>query len=160
MQIETTRFGTIEVEEAQLFEFPMGLLGFSSQKRYVVLEHAPGSPLKWLQSVDDGSLAFIITDPLYFVPTYRVTARKSELELIDPVEEQLVLSVIMTVPENPQDMSANLMAPLIFNMANRTAMQYVLTKQKYPVKYFVLKDAPASLQAPSQELSDKAISIR
>ena len=160
MQIETTRFGTIDVKEEQLFHFPMGLLGFSSQKRYVVLDHAPDSPLKWLQSVDDGSLAFIITDPLYFVPTYRVTARRSELELIDPVEEQLVLSVIMTVPDNPQDMSANLMAPLIFNMANRTAMQHVLTKQKYPVKYFVLKDSPASLEAPSQELSDKAISIR
>ena len=64
MQIETTRFGTIDVAEEQLFHFPMGLLGFSSQKRYVVLDHAPDSPLKWLQSVDDGSLAFIITDPL------------------------------------------------------------------------------------------------
>lgn len=160
MQIETTRFGVIEVEDSQLFEFPMGLLGFSNQKRYVVMDHAADSPLKWLQSVDDGSLAFIITDPLYFVPTYRVTARRSELEVIKPVEDQLILSVIMTVPENPQNMSANLMAPLIFNMENRTAMQYVLTSQKYPVKYYVLKDSPASLTSPSESLSDKAISIR
>ena len=160
MRIDTTRFGTIEIAEEQLFEFPMGLLGFSNQKRYVVLDHAPDSPLKWLQSVDDGSLAFIITDPLFFVPTYRVSARKSELEVINPVEEQLVLSVIMTVPENPQDMSANLMAPLIFNMENRTAMQYVLTKQKYPVKYYVLKDSPTSLESPGEGAGDKAISIR
>ena len=160
MRIETTRFGTIDVTADQMFEFPMGLLGFSAQKKYVVLDHAPDSPLKWLQSVDDGSLAFIITDPLFFVPTYRISARKSELEVINPVEEQLVLSVIMTVPENPQDMSANLMAPLIFNMANRTAMQYVLTKQKYPVKYYVLKESPTSLETPTDAVGDKAISIR
>ena len=160
MQIETTRFGTIEIEESQLFHFPMGLLGFSGLKRYVVLDHSEDSPLKWLQSVDDGALAFIITDPLFFVPGYRVTARRSELEIINADEEQLVLSVIMTVPENPQDMSANLMAPLIFNMKNRLAMQYVLTKQKFPVKYYVLKDSPAIIESPSPENSEKAISLR
>ncbi len=160
MQIETTRFGTIEVEDDQLFNFPMGLLGFSGLKRYVVLDHADDSPLKWLQSVDDGSLAFIITDPLFFVPGYRVAARRSELEIIKADEEQLVLSVIMTVPENPQNMSANLMAPLIFNMQNRRAMQYVLTKQKFPVKYYVLKDSPSMIESPSAERSEKAISLR
>ena len=160
MQIETTRFGTIEVDETQLFHFPMGLLGFSGLKRYVVIDHADDSPLKWLQSVEDGSLAFIITDPLFFVPTYRVTARKSELEIIEPNEDHLVLSVIMTVPQNPQDMSANLMAPLIFNMENRMAMQYVLTKQKFPVKYFVLKNSPQIEVDPSIPAGPKAISLR
>ncbi len=160
MQIETTRFGTIEIEESQMFNFPMGLLGFSGLKQYVVLDHSEDSPLKWLQSVDDGALAFIITDPLFFVPGYRVTARRSELEIIDADEDQLVLSVIMTVPENPQDMSANLMAPLIFNMKNRRAMQYVLTKQKFPVKYYVLKDSPSIIESPSPESSEKAISLR
>jgi flagellar assembly factor FliW len=160
MQIETTRFGTIDIEESQLFQFPMGLLGFSGLKRYVVLDHSEDSPLKWLQSVDDGSLAFIITDPLFFVPGYRVSARRSELEVIKADEDQLVLSVIMTVPENPQDMSANLMAPLIFNMKNRAAMQYVLTKQKFPVKYYVLKDSPSMIESTSSDSSEKAISLR
>jgi flagellar assembly factor FliW len=160
MQIETTRFGTIDIEESQLFQFPMGLLGFSGLKRYVVLDHSEDSPLKWLQSVDDGSLAFIITDPLFFVPGYRVSARRSELEVIKADEDQLVLSVIMTVPENPQDMSANLMAPLIFNMKNRSAMQYVLTKQKFPVKYYVLKDSPSMIEFTLLDSSEKAISLR
>lgn len=160
MRIETTRFGVLEVTDEQLFEFPMGLLGFAGQKRFVVLDHAPDSPLKWLQSVDDGGLAFIITDPLYFVPGYRVSARKTELAIIKPVEEQLVLSVILTIPSDPQDMSANLMAPLIFNMENRKAMQYVLTNQKYPVKYFVLKDSPASLSIQETQANDRAILLR
>ena len=160
MQIETTRFGILEVDEAQMFHFPMGLLGFAGLKRYVVLDHAEDSPLKWLQSVDDGSLAFIITDPMFFVPSYRVTARRSELEVIDAEEEHLILSVTMTVPENPQDMSANLMAPLIFNMKNRLAMQYVLTKQKFPVKYFVLKNSPTIEESSSDDDSAKTILLR
>jgi flagellar assembly factor FliW len=160
MQIETTRFGTLDIDESQVFNFPMGLLGFSGLKQYVVIDHSQDSPLKWLQSVDDGSLAFIITDPLFFVPGYRVSARRSELEIIEADEEQLVLSVIMTVPNNPQDMSANLMAPLIFNMGTRRAMQHVLTKQKFPVKYYVLKDSPSIIESPSMEHGDKAISLR
>ena len=57
-------------------------------------------------------------------------------------------------------MSANLMAPLIFNMENRKAMQYVLTNQKYPVKYFVLKDSPASLSIQETQANDRAILLR
>ena len=97
---------------------------------------------------------------MYFVPSYRVTARGSELEVIDAEEEHLILSVIMTVPENPQDMSANLMAPLIFNMKNRLAMQYVLTKQKFPVKYYVLKNSPTIEASSSDDNNAKSISLR
>ena len=44
----------------------------------------------------------------------------------------------MTVPPDPRRMSANLLAPVIFNVANRRGMQYVLTSSQYPVKYFVV----------------------
>ena len=97
---------------------------------------------------------------MFFVPSYQVTARRSELEVIDADEEHLILSVIMTVPENPQDMSANLMAPLIFNMKNRLAMQYVLTKQKFPVKYFVLENSPTIEESSSDDDNAKTILLR
>ena len=125
MQVETSRFGTIEVDESQVFTFPMGLLGFAKLKRYIVIDHTEDSPFKWLQSVDEGSLAFIITDPTFFLPRYHIKVRRTELAMLDMQnEDDLVVSVIMTIPENPQDMSANLLAPLVFNMDNRKAMQH------------------------------------
>ena len=38
MQLETTRFGTIEVDETRAIHFPKGLLGFSRFKDYVLIE--------------------------------------------------------------------------------------------------------------------------
>ena len=120
MRVDTARFGTIDAAEEQIFSFPMGMLGFAKYKRYIVLDHSENSPFKWLQSIDDGALAFIITDPVFFKADYHIELRRGEISIIEPsAEEDLVLSVIMTIPESPQDMSANLMAPLIFNMSNR-----------------------------------------
>ena len=139
MRVSTTRFGEIEVPEEELFEFPMGLLGFSRNKLFCIIDHRDESPFKWLQCVEDGELAFIISDPAFFKPDYRLSVRPAELSIIAPFEEaDLVLSVIMTVPPDPRQMSANLLAPVIFNVASRKGMQYVLTSSQYPVKFFVV----------------------
>ena len=150
MKIETSRFGTLEIDDSMVFNFPMGLLGFAKLKKYIVVDHTEDSPFKWLQSCEEPSLAFIITDPVFFRPDYRLSVRRSELTMLEVTEdEELVVSVIMTIPDNPQDMSANLLAPLIFNMANRHGMQYVLTNSNYPVKYFALRDRAKHPPAPT-----------
>jgi flagellar assembly factor FliW len=161
MRVETTRFGDLDVDEDQIFEFPMGLLGFAEHKKYVVIDHSAESPFKWLQSIKDPELAFIITDPLFFKADYHIEVRQSELHVVAPIEEvDLVLSVIMTIPENAREMSANLLAPLLFNMKNRTAMQYVLTNKKYPVKYYVLREQEGdAVEAPPEGVEPKAISL-
>ncbi len=158
MKIETARFGTLEIPEEGIFTFPMGMLGFARHKRFVVVDHSDDSPFKWMQSVDDGDLAFIITDPLFFRGDFYLELRRAELSVIEPgSSEELVVSVIMTVPENPQDMSANLLAPLIFNTVNRKAMQYVLTDHRYPVKYFVMRE---QLETQNGEDRTRSISLR
>ena len=149
MKIETARFGELEVDAAQIFTFSMGILGFAALKSFVIVER-DRQHFKWLQSVDDPSVAFVLGDPLSFYPSYLAVIKRTELQAIAPLEERdLVLSVIMTVASAPEDISANLCAPLIFNLANRRAMQYVLNDQRYPVKYFVFKESAAGAQAPS-----------
>jgi flagellar assembly factor FliW len=151
MRVETARFGPLEVEPDALFHFPAGMLGFAHHKQFVVLDHGEDSPFKWLQSVEDHELAFVMTDPLYFKRDYHIAVRKGELTVIEPDnEDDLVVSVIMTIPaQQPQEMSANLLAPLIFNMGNRKGMQYVLTDHRFPVKYFVLKEQEAAKARPA-----------
>ena len=164
MRIETARFGVLEAPDDGVFTFPMGLLGFARHKKFVVLDHSDNSPFKWMQSTEDGELAFIITDPLFFRRDYHLSVRRAELSVIEPENaEDLVVSVIMTVPADPQDMSANLLAPLIFNMVNRRAMQYVLTDHRYPVKYHVMREQQATGAAEAPETGPdepKSISLR
>ena len=87
--------------------------------------------------------------------------RRSELSMLKVSDdEELVVSVIMTIPDNPQDMSANLLAPLIFNMANRHGMQYVLTNSDYPVKYFALRErAKQTAVKPAEQGQSKTLTI-
>ena len=161
MRISTTRFGDLDIDEAQVFEFPMGLLGFAEQKKYVIIDHSEDSPFKWLQCVNEPELAFIVTDPHFFLPSYHIQVRQAELHVLGPVkEEDLILSVIMTIPENPREMSANLLAPLLFNMENRKGMQYVLTNQQYGVKYYVFKEQQAAAESnEGTGAAAKAISL-
>jgi len=163
MLVNSTRFGELDADENAIFTFPMGLLGFGKLRRFIVLDHREDSPFKWLQSVEDPDLAFIITDPLYFKRDFHIAVRRQEVGVIEPEnEEDLVVSVIMTVPADPQQMSANLLAPLIFNMSNRKAMQYVLTDSRYPVKYFVLQGSPGGFSEPPPGPNDmlRSISLR
>ena len=161
MKIETSRFGTLDIDDSMIFNFPMGLLGFAKLKKYIVIDHTEDSPFKWLQSCEEPTLAFIITDPVFFRPDYQVKVRRSELTMLEVTDdEELVVSVIMTIPDNPQDMSANLLAPLIFNMANRHGMQYVLTNSNYPVKYFALRErAKQPALKPAEHGPGKTLTI-
>ena len=160
MRVETTRFGVINVEDDDLFDFPMGILGFSRAQRFFVLDHREDSPFKWLQSTDEADLAFIISDPLYFKRDYHISVRERELNVIEPESaDDLVVSVIMTVPSDPRHMTANLLAPVIFNMKNRKAMQYVLTTSKYPVKFFVMEEWQRNAGAPPPSRGDELRSI-
>ena len=95
VKIKTTRFDEIEVSEEEVIELPAGLIGFPELKRYVLLDHDTDSPFKWLQSLDDGAIAFVLINPLLFKPDYTVEVSESEVaDLALDKEEDAVISVI------------------------------------------------------------------
>ena len=55
-------------------------------------------------------------------------------------EEDLVISVIVTVPSNPQNMTANLKAPLIFNLKNRRGKQVILNTSSYTTRHNIMEE--------------------
>ena len=86
MEIQTTRFGRMEVNEERIITFPRGLLGFPSHTRYALIQTGEENYFFWLQSVDEASLAFVVTDPTIFFKDYQVPLKdetQQELELSD-----------------------------------------------------------------------------
>ena len=162
MRIDTLRFGEIDVSEDQFFTFPMGILGFAQLKRFLIIDRGAGHPFKWLQSVDEPSTAFVLSDPLSFFPGYRAEIRRADLSALEPIEErELVLSVIMTITPDPQDISANLCAPLIFNLANRRGMQYVLNDKRYPVRHLLFQgEAPVAPPTSGDQGELRSLALR
>ena len=139
--MKTTRFDEIDIPEEDIIKIPQGLVGFPEYKRFAILEHDKDSPFKWFQSLDDGSMAFVMISPLIFNSDYMVEASEEEiadLEIKDP--DDAVISVIVTIPEDPQKMSANLKAPIIFNTKNKIGKQLILKDPKYQTKHYIIDE--------------------
>jgi len=138
LKIETTRFGQIRIQTDKIINMPLGVPGFPDQRQFVILEHRQDSPFHWYQSVDEPALAFVITDPFLFKPDYRVDIPKVLTELgwdPDTQLDQLQLYVIVNIPKGrPDQMTANLMGPILVNQLTREAVQVVLTDGKYSHK--------------------------
>lgn len=142
LKVTTTRFGDVEVNEGDVIELPTGLIGFPELKRYVLFDHdRKDSPFKWLQSLDDGAIAFVLINPLLFKSDYSVEVSEAEVkDLSLESEEDAVISVIVTLPSDPKNMTANLKAPLVFNLKNRRGRQVILSSSTYTTKHSILEE--------------------
>ena len=141
MKVGTTRFGEVEVPEGEVYCFPDGLLGFGAVKIYFILQNPKGGPFCWLQAVDPGSLAFVVADPRMFLPDYQVKVRKEDLASIDMenVADGFVM-VILTVPKDPVNITANLVGPLVFNPKKRLGKQLVLSDPGLSTRHRIFAD--------------------
>jgi flagellar assembly factor FliW len=142
-KVKTTRFGELEIEDGRLLTFPEGVLGFAEARAFFIIEAVNSGPFHWLQSADVPPLAFPITNPRLFFQDYVVKVRPEDLISIrlSRVEEGVIL-VILTVPPNPLEMTANLLGPLLLNAQERLGKQLVLIDGKYRTKHRVFGENP------------------
>jgi flagellar assembly factor FliW len=139
--IETSRFGSLEVDESKIIVFPHGLIGFTENRRFILLDHSPGSPFHWLQSVDAGDLAFPLADPDSFVDGYVVTPPMDLETVLGPFSpEDLWLGVIATFPHGSAGVTLNLKAPLILNTRTRLGVQTVLEDPNVPIRFPISRE--------------------
>jgi len=147
VKVETTRFGAIEIPDAKIIIMSRGMLGFPDRKRYCIIQHKGNSPFFWYQSIDDSSLAFVITNPWLFKPDYDVDIKVAGEEMgWDKKGEEVGLEcyVIVTIPKGePEKMTANLMGPLLINPDTSEAIQIVLADAVYSHKYPLIKKQAA-----------------
>lgn len=148
MFVQTTRFGPMTFSEEDVITFPEGLLGFEEAKRFLLVDVPAFAPLRWLQSVERPALAFVLCDPLLFLPDYRVRAHKNDLAVIGLEDEsQGYVYVILVVGEDYRASSANLKGPLVFNLAKRLAKQLVLADADYSVRHPLFAEADSPVAA-------------
>lgn len=150
VKFNTSRFGEIEIAETEVLSLPEGLLGFQMYHRYAILKDPEEEPFLWLQSMDEANLAFVVVDPFLFFPGYEIQVKSHELSSIQlsDLSKATVLAII-TVPENPMDLTANLRGPLVINTQTNQAKQLVLIDDRYHTKHYLLKDIPSFLTTPA-----------
>jgi flagellar assembly factor FliW len=142
LEINTVRFGKIPVQEDKVLSFSKGILGFSNNKKFVLFPHTEGSPFYWLQSIEDGSLAFVVMNPQLVNQNYSIDIDQDVLDELKAGEiSELDVMCIVTIPHNePQKMTINLLGPIIINASTRSALQVVCADENYSHRYPVLAE--------------------
>jgi flagellar assembly factor FliW len=139
MEIRTTRFGQVEIDDNLIIALPEGILGFEDFKRYIILDHFDKeSPFKWFQSIDDPSLAFVITDPLVFVTEYKAKVSKEEIRNIKLSDaSKAVIVVIVNIKRDHSEITINLQGPIVINPEEKLAKQVIIRESDYSVRHVI-----------------------
>ena len=136
-KVDTVRFGEIEVEEDKIVHFEQGIPAFEDEHEFLVIPYDAESPYYFMQSLTTPDLAFLLTVPFVFFPDY-------EFELDDEVlkhlgikqQEEILIYALITIPGGKvEDMTANLMAPVVINTTNMQARQVVLDRSGYTTRH-------------------------
>ena len=138
LKINTTRFGEIDIHADNIIRMPQGMIGLPQKRQFVILQHKTNSPFCWYQSTEDPNLAFVITDPLLFLPDYKVDLATIVKDLAwngNGETSHLMLYVVVNIPQgSPDKMTANLIGPLLINNKTRQAVQAVIPDSPYSHK--------------------------
>jgi flagellar assembly factor FliW len=133
MVIESSRFGALEVDEAELLELPDGLIGLPGTG-YALIATTLSSPFHWLHSAEHAELALPVTNPWLFVTDYEVRVPDEDarrLGLFDPTEAEILC--VVRAAARLEDFTINLAAPIVVNTTQRLARQIVNDVHGYSV---------------------------
>lgn len=148
--MEFPRFGACTFAESDVIEFPWGLPGFPNLRRWLALNVESQSSFVWLQSIDDPSVALPTADP-YFIfeeydpklPPYVIAA----LDIKDASEFTLLCVVVVT--KDAEQMTMNLLAPIVVNLRSRKARQVMLENSDYSIRMPIPRKQAAAEGQPT-----------
>lgn len=141
MLIETTRFGTVNVDDCDIISFPEGMLGFSKIHEYVLIERVDDALFVWLQALKKSSVAFPLLEPQIFERNFRVEIEEPDRKLLKLQDLKYAkVFAIITIPSDPSRMTANLKAPILINLKERLAKQIILHNADYPIRKGIFQE--------------------
>ena len=146
--IDTQRFGKLIIEPEEVIRIPEGILGFAEHTDYVVLEHKPGSPFCWLQSMEDPQLAFVVINPLLVVENYVQNLSATDRKHFTGIAAgRLEVCALVTIRTDPvRQMTVNMMAPLVIDIPRRVGRQVILSTAGYRIRHPLIR--PENYQTP------------
>lgn len=113
-----------------------GILGFEAFTKFSLSAYDAQTPFYWLTSDEDANLAFIVMEPKYVLEDYEFEIAEDfakSLGISSP--EDAFILVLLSVPDDPSEMTVNLLGPLVFNKDTNTGKQIVLELSNYPIQY-------------------------
>ncbi|MEZ7892805.1 MAG: flagellar assembly protein FliW [Candidatus Wallbacteria bacterium] len=141
MIVKTKFFGEIDVPNEKIIKLEGGLFGFEKLQKYVLVPHEKDNMFKWLQSMEDPTVCFLVVEPVLFMFNYSLEISDETVEKIQLKDSQdAVIYSLVVIPEDPMRISANLCGPIVINTVNRCGMQVVSTNPEHLVKHYIIEE--------------------
>ena len=138
MKINTVNFGEIEVQENDIITFDQPIYGFEENKRYVfMMDDSLNGEFIWLQSVDNGGLCFVMANPSILSIEYDPVFSEDISGVIGKGTYEMWL--IMVVTDDFKDSTVNLKSPVIINLDERRAAQFI-SDDELEIKYKIFEN--------------------
>jgi flagellar assembly factor FliW len=135
MKVMTKAFGEIEVSEKQRISFKEGIFGFEDISSFILIDAEEGSPFYWLQAEHMPEIAFVMINP-YMFTEYVLDMEPEDLKELDiSDDEDILIFCIVTVADDPSDITVNLLGPVIINRKTHIGKQIISLNEKYQTKH-------------------------
>ena len=141
MQMETVRFGAVEIDESKLITFEDGIPGLEVYRKYALLQFEESYPIIWLQSVEEGGICLPVLDTFAVLEGYVFDIDDEyvkALGLLGP--EDLHVVSVLVIPDEIRRMTVNLAAPILVNTVTGKAKQILLSGSDYNVRAPIFQD--------------------
>lgn len=133
---QTERFGVLEYAEESTLLFPRGLPGFESCRRFVLLDDPRLKPLLHLQSLERPELCFLAVPVRSIEPEYETTLSEEDKETLGR-EHPETLDLTLLSAGGDGELTANLLAPVVIDLATQRGVQAVRWDARYSHRHAV-----------------------
>ena len=148
MQINSQRFGVVDLEDDAVLSFPSGIIGFPREQAFALIPHQGSNYLAWLQSVHNPALAFPVVSAHFYGDTY------PDVSVVGPAHAagvqgaaaDFAVLVVLCAPIG-QPATVNLMAPIVVNSETRTGAQVILDGSRFSTREVFVTPQPAFVPA-------------
>lgn len=134
MKVNSLFFGDLNIEEEEILVFTQGIPGFETLTKFTIIKPDDTLPIYYFQSLEEGAIAFLVTDPFLVLKDYDFELSSSTQEelKIEKIED-VAVRVVVTITSS--QMNVNLLAPIIINPNQRLAKQIILHESNYKIKH-------------------------
>ncbi len=142
-EIESRILGRIEVSDDSLYNLEGSILAFEDYNEFYLVNMNEDGTFKILQSKDDKNVCFILIDPFLVFTDYEPDIHDDDIKKlgIKKPEDIYLLTIVSIQNGDLKTMTANLIAPIVFNMDNHKARQCTACGDKYTTRHPILSES-------------------
>ena len=151
MNIKTTRFGEIEVPEECIISFVDGLPGFADETKFALFPYEPESAFSIMQSIQNPDLTFLLADPYRFFNDYMFELDdRMAAEWGFSAENPPHIYTVATMRDTLEQMTVNLLAPIVINWPKQIGAQIIIENKLYSVQQLLFPNGIKTNQSPKE----------